>query len=293
MNKSIKEYLPSKKFIISISVLLGIALLFFGIKTLARSTKKTVDPSQVVIKNLVNPAEIDTDQDGLYDWEEALWGTDPQNPDSDADGIPDGVAIERKKTEAGITESTELSDTDLFAKDLYTTIAVAAQDGLTEEESLALQNDIAKAIVNKTPSEPTYTLESLIVVPFSNQSYNSYVSKIMGAFVYNEEIKQRLQTTTSQIKNSTIDSVFFKTTGDEFIAFAQELAKVPTPNTSASTHLLFVNAFDRLGKILSGLSQIENDPIYAFSYGIEYHEAIANLSSAYANLGSYFSSMSQ
>ena len=33
----------------------------------------------------------DTDEDGLADWEEALWQTDPKNPDSDGDGILDGA----------------------------------------------------------------------------------------------------------------------------------------------------------------------------------------------------------
>ncbi len=35
----------------------------------------------------------DSDNDGLKDWEEALWKTDPQNPDSDGDGTPDGEEV--------------------------------------------------------------------------------------------------------------------------------------------------------------------------------------------------------
>lgn len=32
----------------------------------------------------------DRDQDGLFDWEEALWGTDPDKRDTDGDGVSDG-----------------------------------------------------------------------------------------------------------------------------------------------------------------------------------------------------------
>lgn len=35
----------------------------------------------------------DDDNDGLKNWEEALWRTDPKNPDSDGDGTPDGKEI--------------------------------------------------------------------------------------------------------------------------------------------------------------------------------------------------------
>ena len=42
-------------------------------------------------------ATQDSDGDGLRDWEEALWRTDPQNSDSDGDGTPDGEEIRRNR----------------------------------------------------------------------------------------------------------------------------------------------------------------------------------------------------
>lgn len=37
---------------------------------------------------------VDTDQDGLTDDDEELWGTDPKNPDTDGDGYPDGEEVD-------------------------------------------------------------------------------------------------------------------------------------------------------------------------------------------------------
>ena len=37
---------------------------------------------------------VDTDQDGLSDSDEALLGTDPQNPDTDGDAIIDGWEVQ-------------------------------------------------------------------------------------------------------------------------------------------------------------------------------------------------------
>ena len=49
-----------------------------------------------------NSAEFDRDDDndGLKNWEEALWGTDPTNPDTDADGAPDGAEIAQNRDPA-------------------------------------------------------------------------------------------------------------------------------------------------------------------------------------------------
>lgn len=38
-------------------------------------------------------SQIDADKDGLSDWEESLYGTDPKNPDTDEDGYLDGEEI--------------------------------------------------------------------------------------------------------------------------------------------------------------------------------------------------------
>lgn len=50
-------------------------------KILASAASKTISE---------NP---DSDKDGLKDWEEKLWGTDPFNPDTDGDGTADGQEI--------------------------------------------------------------------------------------------------------------------------------------------------------------------------------------------------------
>lgn len=299
MNTNIQRYLPSKKFLISLGILAGIVVIFFVVRLIAHKARtNTVDPSTIVVTNLMNPVEIDTDGDGVYDWEEALWGTDAKNPDSNADGISDGAEIARKKEALQLTgpnasaeiDESNLSETEKLARDIYTTIAIAAEGGINDEKSQEITNDIAKTIINKTPSEPTYSLGSLTVVPYSATTQAAYLNKMGGAFQYNEEIKQLLRTTTEQIKASSIDPVFFKASGDELATYAKNMSLVVVPEPAKEMHLLLTNSYDRIAKILIGLSQIETDPIFAFSYGIEYQDAIIDLSTAYANMSNYFAS---
>lgn len=296
MNKSVSRYLPSKKFIISLSILLAIVALFFGIRFIAQKAAKNIDPSKITVSNLMNPVEVDTDGDGIYDWEEALWGTDPKNPDSNADGIPDSAEITRKKNELGLTTTTETgeaTETDAFARDIYTTIAVAAQGGLTEEKSAELQNDIAKYIVNKKPSEPAYTLASLALVPETTNANIEYINAMTAFFKNNDQIRQLLETTTNEVKNGTIDPAYFTTASGQLIAFGKQLSRMQVPQPAANIHVEFANAFNNLGIILGGMAKIDTDPLLAFSYGIEHQDALLKLSVAYANIGNYFTSLAQ
>ncbi len=61
--------------------------------------------------------DLDSDSDGLKDWEETLWGTDPKNPDTDGDGTEDGSAVEAERlarvqegSEAPVTSAKRLVD---------------------------------------------------------------------------------------------------------------------------------------------------------------------------------------
>ena len=92
-----------------------VAATFFGVALISFALWKTffthVSPldeeiTAVNSKNILE-SEVylkDSDNDGVYDWEEALFGTDPHNPDTDGDGISDSeeIAVTRKSYEENL-----------------------------------------------------------------------------------------------------------------------------------------------------------------------------------------------
>ncbi|MBI5037622.1 MAG: calcium-binding protein [Candidatus Kerfeldbacteria bacterium] len=43
---------------------------------------------------MINASTLDTDNDGLTDVQEGVWGTDILNPDTDGDGFLDGTEVQ-------------------------------------------------------------------------------------------------------------------------------------------------------------------------------------------------------
>ena len=88
------------------SVLLAI-ILVGGAWVLSRGETLKIDNIGEAKKANYAIGDIDTDNDGLKDWEERLWKTSINNPDTDGDGTNDGaeVVLERSPLVAGPDDS--------------------------------------------------------------------------------------------------------------------------------------------------------------------------------------------
>jgi len=78
------KYLPSKKFtLILLSIIVAIGIIYFFSTP---QKQKIVSPKNLEIKTSTTTQKIltlDSDNDGLRDWEEAIWKTDIKNPDTE------------------------------------------------------------------------------------------------------------------------------------------------------------------------------------------------------------------
>ena len=84
---------PSKKLVLifvgSVFIVIGFAYATFNL------TRKETYVATTLEATTTNSALLakDGDSDGLKDWEEQLWKTDPYNPDTDGDGLNDGEEV--------------------------------------------------------------------------------------------------------------------------------------------------------------------------------------------------------
>jgi hypothetical protein len=110
-------------------------------------------------------ANKDTDNDGLKDWEEALWKTAPDNPDTDGDGTPDGAEIAAGRsplikgpndqiTTASTTPSTtrKLTASDQFSRDLFTRYVTIKQTGSGDPANYDNYADLVQSYIDQEAS---------------------------------------------------------------------------------------------------------------------------------------------
>ncbi|MFP2898213.1 Ig-like domain-containing protein, partial [Corallococcus sp. 4LFB] len=121
-------------------------------------------------------ATDDADNDGLTDAEEAQAGTDPRNPDTDADGLPDGVEVHSGRTDPldddsdddGVLDGNEDANHDGVTQATETdpTLADSDADGLTDGLELGLTapqgtgTDPAHFVADADPATTTDPLKA-------------------------------------------------------------------------------------------------------------------------------------
>lgn len=98
---------------------------------------------------------FDSDQDGLKDWEETIYRTDPHNPDTDGDGTPDGeeVALLRDPSKPP-PDAISSSASDTPQTDDLTQRFFLSGENLTQRFANQLALLLVKGQGSKTPIDP-------------------------------------------------------------------------------------------------------------------------------------------
>ena len=270
--------LPGKKVQALIIVVVGIFLAYF-ISTLNipswfkdansdNDSAKSLSLEAVSISNI--DTDLDTDKDGLHDWQELLWGSDKNNADSDKDGTTDSKEIEagrdpsiagpddRLEKTRGISESSVKSFSasvssdpnnisnkvshDLFAKFM----ALQNSGNLDEDSQAQVINDV---ITNIDPGSipPRYSLTDVRVVDTNTASLRAYGNQVA------EAVLNLGKTITPNSSNKDSLSQYVKT--------IESLRAMNTPSTLGLNHLQILNNFNATYQMLALLAEYEKDPI--------------------------------
>lgn len=257
--KKLESILPSKKFVITMGICLGFCILIIGFVSFFGTHSAFSKPALSVEDNITLQDLLtqDSNNNGIPDWEETLYGLDPK-----ADGIKNKQIIDEKKMEvaktngADLSASTSTTDTQALAQEMISTILALKQSGNLTSDSI---NNLSTALgdnLNGQRDNPTpFSIDNMNIVDDSSSALKDYTSSfenILGDAQKNDignelaVINQGLDPSTGKDDIKMLDnyvSVYDK--------FANNIIALKTPRSISQKALALANSCELMSKALS------------------------------------------
>jgi len=248
----------------------------------------------------------DTDGDGLKDWEEALWKTNPNNPDSDEDGTTDGEEVradrdptkpaprderEKQRIEQGAeTSAGHGALTDVLIERALVAYTLSGQDGnqeILKRLDASLMEEIEKNVVLALP---TYRIEDFIIVGNSSEEVEEYKNKLMkiGLKYSAKHSKKELVIVDDALKSGNRDDIpLLDNLSYDYQNMAQEFSKMKVPEAIAQQHLALTNAYDATANAVENMGLVLTDPITTLIGILQYKQYAYSASTAIYEIKKY------
>jgi hypothetical protein len=290
----IHRFLPSKKVAIFLLLLASFAV-FFAIQN--QKNEEGLDTNKPIeVVTAENLSSKDTDKDGVADWEEGLWGTNPTKKDSDGDGVNDKDAIEARKVliQSGTqNNSTGVAptETDAFARQFFSSITALSQSGNVTEENIRALAELAANNIAETKDIKKYQLSDLKLVNGTLSAKATYKNdlKNTGSGLALDKLGSELSLLALSINKPKSEQVeeqlFYIST--LYDTLAKRTAVIAVPKEIAQAHLNLINAYYGLSVATAGLSKLYTDPIVSTQALALYKKQSDALVKASASISAY------
>ncbi len=290
----------SKKIGILLSVFVSTSLIF-GAYALAKNTstpKIAVASTETELLAVI--AQRDTDKDGLPDWEEVLYGTNPTERDTRQLGMSDGEAVSRglivpranvpmpistNKVEIDDTESPAQNTlTSVFAQSLFSKYILARQENggdlSTEQISSLVQNARQQLMASVRPASNFKTKEDLSIIASSPDLLRKYAisaEEVLSTHSGNLS-ESELFYLDLALRNGDSEAIHnLEKLSRAYIDSAMGLVAIAVPSDLSGLSLDLINVLYRIGNEIGDFSRVTTDPIATMLSLAQYRDSIDNM----------------
>ena len=226
----------------------------------------------------------DTDGNGIFDWEESRWGTNPLKKDSNDDGIPDSVEIAKLKKEettsvdssGQTTDEENLTQTDKFSREFFSTVATLNQAGGIDDATVEkLSSSLSDQIKNSAPKKVFGIRDIKISNNDDAKAYKSYSDNL--DIIYKKyPIKKSVTTILQEFLENEDPTILTELdpTIIQMTKIINDLVKVSSPQSLSSLHLGLVNGFQRLLENIKDIELLDTDVIVTLSAVSQYEKNV-------------------
>ncbi len=251
-------------------------------------------------------AEKDSDADLLPDWQEALYGTNPNNVHTVDPKLSDKEAVDKglvkPKYSATPAPAGALAGkpaapgtiTEAFSQELFKQYLLSGGSTAPTKEEVAkfVQGAIASLEQSQRITD-AYTIKNEVLTGDGEALIRAYATQA-------EKVIRQTPSDTAKSEVDYISDLITKndaTAGSHILkiskaytAAAAALIKVPVPASGAAAHLKIANALARMGDVMENTSTFSTDPLRGMLGLSEYEKSAAGMVSAFAEAGTYFDS---
>jgi hypothetical protein len=285
------SFRPSKQFIIRGGVALGLLAIILVVQTTwfkSLFNKKTAEESAstVTVGDIVDK---DSNQNGIMDWEEQLWGLDPTK--ALTNGVSNKELISQKKKALGIEDNSNelLNETDVLARDLFTLTSALSQSGEVNDQ--ALQGVAAKfgSVIDVKSLQNNYSLKNLPTVKTTETSLNQYYNTMGKILTKYDENSTSIDALISALESGDLSQLSsLKDTAVTYKNLAKEMSVIAVPIGVAEYHLAIINSIYGMSQSFSYIIQLEDNGVNGLA-GIALYKGYSNrLGTALVDLSDYF-----
>ncbi len=248
-------------------------------------------PEVVDIQNsIIN--EVDTDGDGLKDWEELIWKTDPNNPkthegyENDSAYVSAQLAL-MKNNPSVYAGMGPIETTEDLSKQLFEEYLLLKQTGNLTPDDIARLTQRIRLNIESSTDISFYSADKLKTFPSSDkQKLQKYADELSNTInQYTTLYMQQVQ--NSNITNTTVLNEIVGLGADIYLRLSESIMKMEVPIELASTHTQYANDLRKSSVSLDGLLSQSKDPLQSI-VGLQKHTDAQNSRQGTANTISNF-----
>lgn len=286
MNESLK---PSKHFLIRGGIAVALLIIILTVqagwfKKLFNKKNKGVTP--VTVGDIIG---ADTNNNGLSDWEEKLWGLDPTVLYTN--GVPNSQIIADKKKVMGITEPTSdqpLDDTDRLARELFTLTSALGQSDEVDDQTLAAIAAKLGSSVEIKQVNNQYSLKDIQTVQTNVSTLTTYHNSLAKVYSHYDVNTPDIEVLATAIQNEDPTSLSqLSNSAKTYQNLAKEMKGMKVPIGLVQDHVSMMNSYSGIATSFSYLTQLNDNSIAALVGVAIYRNYITKLNNSVNSMSAY------
>lgn len=241
-------------------------------------------PSSALRENIL---EKDSDGDGLFDWEETLWGTDPFMVDTDGDGILDGEYVRSRsqnRTPEEIVAEEDLNFTEQFSRTFFTEYLRYRDDGeFTPSEQSAL---ISRLLGTVRLDLPVATSPNVVITTEATDEavveYFVSIALLVQEASPEGVVEGELDLLEKALRERSDQALSdIRKIGKGYKNLSASLQETPAPVSLRANHAAMITSTARLGEIISIFAEALDNAVYVLAALPEYEKEALRLAETF------------